>query len=258
MRLIQQSPDCADFDVIVDEAHGPAFRVLLPEMISADGREDLLDHGFLHTLPGRWTRSKRSCSGEIEVPGKLQLRIQIDLNETDIRQQIGVRNITSQNLKNVVANFCTGVTHLPGAPPWSNRDFIPESVPLDRDLHGQYWYQHVAPRGVRFLTADGWKIIHPQPNDPDPAKRGKYDAREIEELIGMGCAASAVGGAFVFQCWNSPCHTLTPFSGNACMHLFAKVAKLLRPGEEAIVAGGTGVFHGDWQRLAEHMRSMAS
>ena len=63
MKFLQQTPDCSDLDVVPDGQDAPAFRILLPEHLSASNCDLGAEYGVpgvLHTVPGRWeTKGRR-------------------------------------------------------------------------------------------------------------------------------------------------------------------------------------------------------
>jgi hypothetical protein len=246
VKLIQQTPATSDFDVVFDDDITPAFRVLLPEAISADGLETI---GGCHTVPGEWSFRAHRAQGSFSISPELRVTVRIECREPDLLIDLRLRNGSSRPLHNLAANFCAGLNHLPGAPDWCNREFIPDA-PLDRDIQGRYWFREVAPQGLKALVGDGWIATHPCPDNPDPDSVAEYSCNRSARSDVAACAvASHDGNSLFFQAWAAPCRYIEPFPGNACMHLLPLMASRLPAGETATLHGMVGIFHGDWAAL---------
>jgi len=247
MKLIQQTPGCSDFDLVLGKRAAPAFRVLLPERIVSAGSTLVAPS---HTVPGEWAFTLAGARGEFAPSPLVRVVVGIECGEAEIRVDIEFINTSPRVLSSVTADFCAAVNHLPGAPGWCNRDFIP-SVPLDRGLQGRYWYEKVTPHGLKALTAEGWVAMHPCPAHPDADAVGEYEWTLSPRTDAHACAArSADGSLLFFQAWDAPCRHIGPFPGNACMHLVPLVAELIEPEKTATIRGRIGILRGDWQALA--------
>ncbi|MDQ1328542.1 MAG: hypothetical protein QG641_1827 [Candidatus Poribacteria bacterium] len=64
MTIYQQTRDCSDFDVAIENEEKPSFRVLLPEWIMADG---VKFEGLCHTISGKWQYQKDCARGNYSV-----------------------------------------------------------------------------------------------------------------------------------------------------------------------------------------------
>jgi len=247
--LTHQTPSCSDFDVTLPGEKTPAFRVLLPEQITWEGREDL---SGLHTIPGNWDKTPEKISGAFLCGGSFEISVTIDPKETEILAEMSFKNLTPDVCRNLRANICASVNHLPGEPGWANRDFIPASVPLDRDLQGRYWYEKATPKSLQAWVGGSWVPMHAFPGRADADLVDRYFFRAGESNEARACAVESQDGTKVFyQAWNAPCQYWSPFPGNACTHLLPLVAASLEPGEVARVRGRVGVFSGsrtDWAK----------
>ena len=250
MKLLQQMPNCSDFDVALDGAQ-PSFRVLLPEVIKADG---LRFDRFLHTIPGTFEISDGGARGTVEASAELTFSVGIGCAERELAVTLDVLNTSPRALTNVRGNICVAVNHLPGEPPWCNRAFIPDA-PLDRDEQGIFWYEQVTPDGLLALCDDGWTAMHTRPDDADAGAIEKYSLSPGPRDDVYGCAVrSHDGRSHLFQAWDVPCAFCSPFPGNACMHLLPSIAASIEPGGSASIRGLIGVFDGDRDALARRIR----
>lgn len=253
VSMIQQTPDCSDFDVILPGQESPAFRVLLPENLYWNESEELAG---LHTVSGRWERTPAEVSGTFLCGSSFEVTVRIEPRESEISIEMKVKNLTQDTRRNLWANICASVNHLPGEPSWTNRDFIPESIPLDRDLQGRYWYGKATPRSLQAWTPGGWTPMHAFPGRPDPDAVKRYFFQPGESNDAYACAVdSADGEKLFYQAWDVPCQYWSPFPGNACTHLVPLVASSLEPGQTAEIKGAVGVYHGSRE---EFLRRIAS
>ena len=251
--LVQQTPSCSDFDVTLPGKEAPAFRVLLPEHISWDEDEKL---SGLHTFPGQWVETTDHLSGAFVCDGSFEISVIIDPKETEILIEMEIRNLTRGTCQDLRANICASVNHLPGEPGWSNRDFVPDSVPLNRDLQGRYWYEEATPQSLKAWTGASWVLMHafPDRSNANTVDRYFFKAGELDNAY--ACAVESRDGKKLFyQAWNAPCLYWSPFPGNACTHLLPRVASSLEPGRTARVKGMVGVFSGNRSELAQQIRS---
>ena len=248
MRLHQQTPDCADFDVTLEGGTGPSFRLLLPEWLRGEGIEY---QGLLHVIPGTWRVQDRVVEGCFAAGEQIKISVRLEPGAGDILIELAVCNQGAQKIADVWANVCASVNHLPGDPGWSNDRFLP-SVPLDRTVQGRYWYEKVAPRGLRALTAKGWVNMHPHPDRPDADQVPLYNFAPSAGTGARACAVpSAEGQEYCFQAWDAPCRYCAPSPGNACMHLEPFVAEVVEPGAVARIRGLAGIHVGDDDSLVE-------
>ncbi len=250
MTLLQQTPNCSDFDVILEGETSPAFRVLLPERIWADGL-DSTQH--FHTVPGTCRRHAHGIEGSYAVGNELEIAISIETRPHDIGVVLKVRNIGRHALADVWADVCAGLSRLPGQPAWCNRQFLP-NVPLDRALQGRHWYEQLTPRRLLALTDEGWVPMHPSPERPQTNSVPAYSSVLSEMANARACALqSPDGGVFFFQAWASPCRYRQPFPGNACMHLEPFVSANVEPSSSASIRGLVGMHYGDQRSLVERI-----
>lgn len=225
--------------------------MLLPEFIHVEGQIRSDETPFVHTISGRWEREGEVLCGRLRAHGTFGVQVLIREHDGGIRTQVRVKNIGDAALPGVSLNICAGVSHLPGRPGWSNRDFIAGEVPLERSAQGRFWYEAVTPRGLKVLTSHRWEGIHPNPSQPSAEGVENYGASPTEDDGAIACAAASMDGeSLLYQCWSSPGRWLPPFPGNACMHLLPKLVDLLQAGEEARVDGAVGIFDGGWEALA--------
>jgi len=252
MKLIQQTPHCSDFDVILDGERNPAFRVLLPEFVRADG----LDLGkLLHTIPGKWFVGRDGATGSFRASPEILISVTIECRGMEIAVNLNLKNLSSQPLVNLKADVCASVNHLPGEPGWCNPAFFPASLALDRDVQGRYWYEKITPHNLMALTDGGWVEMHPAPRHPDASRVAQYSFVPSSEESATACTVASADGRFLFfQAWDTRCNYCTPCPGNACMHLHPLIAARLEPGAAASVRGRVGIFRGsreEWARAAK-------
>jgi len=253
MKLRQQTPHCADFDVFPDGEDAPLFRVLLPELITADGLGQQ-DCPLFHTIPGRWEVQSDGVEGTFVTPHSLAVSVSVRFQLSEIAVALTVRNETPQTLTSVEGNICVSPNHLPGAPGWYNPRFIPEMAP-DRDAQGRRWYAELSPGRLQALTGAGWVEMHAHPDNPDPDTMPHYSFAPSPRADTVACAAPSLDGtSFLFQAWSCPCRFIAPFPGNACMHLLPKMADALPPGAKATIHGLVGIHDGDRGALEAHIR----
>ena len=251
MAVTQQTVDCSDFDVTLPGEGSPAFRVLVPERVIADGYEA----APLHTIRGTWERNFGLVGGRFIHEHTLEITVLLMPGERDLRISLTIMNIGETPLDRLRADICSAVNHLPGEPGWANAEFMPDT-PLDRNAQGAYWYETVTPKGMTILTTGGdWHSIHPHPDRPSAASVPPYGFEISHEPVATACAVHPHGdeSSWFFQAWDHPGHTCTPFPGNACMHLHPVIADRLEPGASATVHGVTGLFSGSRDALARHI-----
>jgi len=228
--------------------------VLLPEWIHGRG---IIHDGLLHVIPGSWRDTDRGTQGRFMVAGQLAIDVQIETSETGIQVVLGVTNAGSSEITDVWANICTPVNHLPGSPGWSNADFIPAAVPLDRALQGRFWFEVLTPTRLSTLTESGWVPMHPCPDRPDASSVPLYSFVPSVSADAWACALeSPAAGLWFYQAWDTPCRWCTPCPGNACMHLEPFVAERLLPGTRAAIRGWVGMHHGDRPSLRAALRAL--
>lgn len=254
MRFVQQTICCSDLDVYVDGA-SPAFRMLLPEHLSADNVEF---PGVVHNLPGRWKADGDCLSGEFVVGKAVEIGVSVRDGQTEALVELTFRNLLKWPLENFQTNICTAMNHLPGSCGyhWANRDFLPPDLPLDRSEQGRYWYARLSPRNYKALAGGEWVPLHPAPEAPQAPEGGVYARVLSPDADASACAAKAPGKNLLFyQAWNVPCRRQGPFMGNACMHLQPFLAAELPPHESVAIRGRVGLFEGDWAGLARKLSS---
>lgn len=252
MKLRQQTPDCADFDVFLPGDETPAFRVLLPELITADGLDEK-DSPPFHTIHGTWSLRDDCMSGTFTTPHPLTVFVSMHLRVSDIAVALAVRNDTEHTLTHVEGNICLSPNHLPGQPGWYNPRFIPEMAP-DRDAQGRCWYTELAPNRLKVLTAAGWGEMHAHPRHPDPDAVPPYDFTPSKGADAVACAVPSLdGSSYLFQAWSHGCRYISPFPGNACMHLLPTITNTLDPGTAAVVYGLIGILPGNREALTAHI-----
>ena len=194
MILVQQTPDCSDFDVVPDGWAAPAFRILLPEWIHAEG----IDYrSQFHTIPGRWDRTPDLASGSFRVGDLHGICVSVAGRGASIEIGLRIENIAGTPFRDPYANICLSLNHLPGVPDWSN-DRLLGGVELERSVQGRYWFERVAPRRLAALTAAGWRPMHPHPDDPDADAVPLYSFVPSERSEARACAVeTADGGTLV-------------------------------------------------------------
>jgi len=253
-QLHQQTPQCADFDILLEEQLTPSFRVLVPERILGNG---VVYDGFFHTIPGNWREEDGIVRGDFAVANQLVIDVAIEPGQTDISVVLGVTNTAAAGMSDVHADICAGLNHLPGDPAWCNEYFIPPVVPLDRDAQGLYWYEKLTPGKLFALTKQGWVATHPSPNEPNAEKIPPDALRPSDAWDAYACAVeSADGGMWYFQAWDAPCRRCPPRPASACMHIQPFIAERLLPRARAEIQGWFGMHRGDRQSLETMLRSL--
>jgi len=255
LRLVQPYPNCSDFDVVPVGWNKPAFRLLLPEQVSAEGPKKI-EHGGTHGTVGKWQTTNEGLHGVFRIGEAFEITVDLAGRDKTVDIQMAVRNLTPETLGQVRVLICSPVNHLPGKPDWSNRLFIPQDIPEDRDAQGRYWYQHVAPQRLRALRPQGWIVTHPSPDNPDPDGVPKYNFLVSTTSDTAAYAVQSLDGKWLFyQTWDKPSRYATPCPGNACMHLHPLVAERLEPGATATIRGKAGLFQGDWEGLRKLVKA---
>ena len=255
MKLLQQAPDCSDFDVTLAQDNSPAFRVLLPEWIRGNG----IQHSkVFHVIPGKWKSTGSVVAGQFAVDEQLAISVVIEGRSCAIDVRLAVVNTSDRQMTDLWADICTSVNHLPGNPGWCNRQFLP-ALELDRNVQGRYWYEKVTPTRLFALTGPGWVRMHPQPDAPDASSVPLYSFDPSPAADAHACAVESVNGRlFFFQVWQSPCRWCTPCPGNACMHLQPFLTDSLAPGTSVVIRGRIGIHAGDRKSLTENIAMFLS
>ncbi|MCE5326381.1 MAG: hypothetical protein LLG01_08175 [Planctomycetaceae bacterium] len=254
MRCMQQTLCRSDFDISFADDLSPTCRALLPEHISALGLENV--PGVVHTLPGSWRAEEGLVEGSFRPAGDIEVGVTLRDGGDEAMVTICFTNLGRNVWRDLQSNVCVAMNHLPGSGGvhWANRDFIPATIPLQREEHGRYWYSTLAPANYKGLSADGWVTLHADAADPRPEKLPPYphligEARDI-----IACAVKAPQqDLFLYQAWDVPCRRHAPFWGNACTHLQQCVAPVVEPGQAAVLSGRIGIFRGDWAGLMQHI-----
>lgn len=253
MKIFQsESPDGADLDVVLPGETAPAFRVLLPEAIRCVllPEELSLEIGGLHRLGGVWQRTEHKTIGTMTKPDLLELSLELEHGDLSIGIRMGIKNLSPWTLSNVEADVCANINHLPGNPSWSNRRFIPESVPLVRHEQGKYWFEQVTPKGLKAFTGRRWENMHLFEDHADVSLVPPYFFIDRPSQPAYACAAPSVDRELLFyQAWKVTCRAQAPFPGNACMHLHPRIADAIEPGKTAFVEGSIGLFKGNLEDL---------
>lgn len=246
--------DRADVDLAVRDAT-PALRLLLPEAILAEGLGEI---GGVHGAAGSWVEDERAIQGWIRPRPDAACLVRLEPLERAVGIAIAVKNLSRRTWTDVRLDICANLCRLPKTwkAPWSNRDFIPERIPLDRDAQGRYWYREATPRGLQaWDPARGWIPMHLRPDSPDPLPENPYHAELSATDASVACAIPSLDGKrFAYMVWRARrSRHQSPFSGNACMHLRPQAAPSLAPGETATLFGEAGIFEGSREDLEEHL-----
>ena len=258
MALRQPSPGCSDFDVVLAGQDRPAFRLLLPEHITAMGSKKI-EECLIHTVVGRWQPAEGGLHGVFRAGKSFEIAVDLRPRETAVDIELAVRNLTGESLRQVRMNVCASVNHLPGSPDWSNRRFIAAEVPEDRAAQGRWWYQQGTPSRLRALRPGGWVVMHPSPDRPDADRVPLYSFVPSATADTIACAVQSLDGKWLFyQAWDHPSQHATPCPGNACMHLLPLLAERLEAGATARIRGRVGMFSGEWDALRRAIETTLS
>jgi len=246
--------DRADVDLSIG-GPTPALRLLLPEAILAEGLDPT---GGVHTVAGSWVKDPRHVQGWIRPREGVACLLRLEPRERDVLISIAVKNTSRRAWTDVRLDICANLCRLPKTweTPWSNREFIPERIPLDRDAHGRYWYREATPRDLQaWDPRRGWIPMHARPDRPDPLPENAYQTILSESDASLACAIPSLDGKrFAYMAWRTDrSRHPSPFWGNACMHLRPQVASSLAPGESATLSGIAGIFDGTRDDLAKHL-----
>ena len=251
-KLIRDFGTNFDIDVILPGESTPAFRLLAPEAIYGDGMEKV---GGVHMRPATWTESGDELEGTLKLGEAVECALRLKPTADGTLMRITIKNTSEDTYKDVRLDICANLCRLPRSHKveWSNRDFIPESVPLDRTQHGKHWYSVVTPTKLKaWRPGKGWVIMHERPDNPEPDPNNPYWRVVSETDDSFGCAVMSQDGKKLFyQVWRAErSHHQSPFAGNACMHLKPQIAKTLAPGQVATIQGKAGIFEGTWEQMA--------
>ena len=252
-RLILNYDEHFDVDVILPGESSPACRLLLPESIYGEGLEAILG---VHTYPAVWKESGDELQGSVSLDQGVECGLWMKPSAEGVLMKISIKNTSQSTYRDVRVDICASMSHLPNTDnaDWSNRDFLPDSVPLDRTLQGKYWYSVVTPEKLKAWTPGGdWIVMHPRPENPEPDPEDLYWHVMSKTDNNPGCAVLSMDGKKLFyQVWRTG-HSRyqSPFAGNACMHLLPQVAEELPPGETATIEGRAGFFDGTREELAD-------
>jgi|GEM_PF-1565082 len=254
MQIVQQTPGCSDLDVTVDGIPEPAFRILLPEWIQGKG---IRHKGLFHIVPGIWSNTSHGLHGVFSVDRQLELTVGVEPRGAAVATTLSVKNVGNVELRDLWADICTSLNHLPGNPGWSNAEYL-GGTRLERNEQGRYWYNAVTPKRLQALTVRGWVPMHPAPDAPDADKSPMYRFDPSKAADAFACAVESLDGSeFCFQAWDTPCRYCTPCPGNACMHLKPFLADILKPRSSVTVRGMVGIHKGDRAALEATLDSAA-
>ena len=254
MRIDHGTPNCADFDIALSMDGPFAFRVLFPEHIEAAGASV---PSPLHTIPGQWQHEASQVRGRYRAGTALEVDVRLVPGEGVVQVALGVRNSSAGPLRDLWADICASVNHLPkdAGPGWCNRHFVATEVPLDRAAQGRYWYEVLTPTRLWALTSAGWARMHPSPDHPQADAVPQYHQLRSESADAEACAVQSLDGElWFFQCWDALCRYRLPFPGNACMHLQPLLARDLAVGAAVVIRGLVGLHCGDRATLAERIQ----
>lgn len=249
-----------DLDVRLEGNPTPAFRLLLPEGITAQGMKPVT---HAHTLTGEWTKSNGVWEGSITPHEGVRCTLRLTPRAREVLISLTVQNASTQEYEDVRVDICAGLCRLPktSEAEWSNRDFIPALIPLNRADQGEYWYRGATPQGLQAWTTDrGWVKMHLQPNHPEPNQDAPYFYELSPSDTSVACAAPSWDGRrFFFQVWATK-HSRhqSPFSGNPCMHLRPQVAAKLGPEASATLQGVAGIFVGTRDELSKKIQAFVA
>ncbi len=256
-KLIRNYDGRYDVDVILPGTSSPACRLLLPEIIYGEGLKEIRS---VHTYEADWNESGTELQGSLLLDQGVECDLWLKPAPEGVLIKISIINRSQNTYRNVRVDICAALTHLPNTDnmDWSNRDFLPVSVPLDRDLQGRYWYSVVTPGRLKAWTPDrDWIVMHLKSENPEPDSENLYWHALSPTDNSMGCAViSSDKEKFFYQVWKTE-HSRhqSPFAGNACMHLVPQVAKELPPGKTATIEGKAGFYEGTWEGLAAEFRN---
>ncbi len=249
-----------DIEVILPGKTFPAFRLLLPEYIYTKELEDITK---VHTYTASWQKSADEIQGVFSLDQGIECKLWLKPLKEGVLTRISIKNISQKTLSDVRINICAGINHLPNSSgaDWCNRDFLPDSVPLERTAQGKYWYQMVTPERLKaWQPGEKWIFMHPHPENPYPDLDNLY-LHEISQTDNyLGCAVMSTNGKKLFyMLWDTDyAQYQTPFAGNACMHLLPLIAKELKPGKTATIEGKVGIFEGTWDELSSEFNNIVS
>lgn len=251
-KLIRDFGTNFDIDVILPGESTPAFRLLAPEAVYGDGMEKV---GGVHMRAATWTESGGELEGTLKLGEAAECTLWLKPTADGALMKISIKNTSEDTYKDVRLDICANLCRLPRSHKveWSNRDFLAESVPLDRTQQGAYWYRELTPTKLKaWRPGKGWIIMHARPDNPEPDPKQPYWRVVSETDDSFGCAVMSVDGKKLFyQIWRTDrSHHQSPFAGNACMHLKPQIAKTLAPGQAATIEGKAGIFQGTWNEMA--------
>ena len=243
-------PDCADLTITLAGGRTPAFRMLLPEFVTAANMTEAVDaedlkpfrKAFLHTVAGHWHVEEDGAWVGVQThPGIVEITTRVVPHSTDVELTVTLRSLAEKPLNDLRGDYCLGING--GGGNWANHGFLPESK-LDRTEDGTYWHRNVAQKGAFVHTGGKWIRLFNRQGEPGPAEAG---------IIAMNNEA---GTAAAFMMWKAPVPTPWINDASACMHLRPQFSPSLRPGESATLRGRMGVTGGgldDVWRLYQHL-----
>lgn len=251
ITILQNGDGSLDIDFALAGETTPSFRLLCPEHIGTIDRNlgEEVGAKYFHIAKGKSHWQKGVLVIEHIFPKAFDFQITIHPQISYIDLEVTVKNTGEKEWKDLTANFCAGLTRLPGKPPWANRKFFPE-MELGRYLHGKYWYSKITPQRLKCYTGKEWELLHPHPDNPDPSLVPQYPASLANAKSATIVALEPVGNQpQFFMMWERDGQACDPFPGNACMHLSPLIAHSVNPGETITIKGKVGFRGKDLNEL---------
>lgn len=244
ITILQNGDGSLDIDFVLPGETIPSFRLLCPEHIGTIDRNlgEEVGAKYFHMAKGKSHSQDGVLVIEHSFPKVFDFQIKIIPQTSYVDLEVTVKNTGEKSWKDLTANFCAGLTRLPGNPPWANRKFFPE-MELDRYLHGKYWYSKITPQRLKCYSGNGWELLHPHSDNPDPSLVPQYPV-SLANAKSTGIVALEPDGnqPQFFILWDKEGQACDPFPGNACMHLSPLIAHSVNPGESGTINGKIGFW----------------